>query len=89
MITPIAKKGKDSSHTDSYRGITVTSIQGNIFEYALLAKLNLISDNQSEMQFGFTPALSLNMAALIVSEVCAEISAREPLFITTRQSEGI
>jgi hypothetical protein len=32
MITPIAKKGKDSSHTDSYRGITVTSIQGKIFE---------------------------------------------------------
>jgi len=46
-----------------------------------------MSDNQSEMQFGFTPGLSPNMAALIVSEVCAEISAREPLFITTLDSQ--
>jgi hypothetical protein len=86
-ITPIAKKGKDPSHTDSYRRITVTSIQGKIFEYVLLAKLNLRSDNQSEMQFGFTPGLSPNMAALVVSEVCAETSSREPLFITTLDSQ--
>jgi hypothetical protein len=46
-----------------------------------------MSDNQSEMQFGFTPDLSPNMAALIVSEVCAETSPREPLFITTLDSQ--
>lgn len=40
IITPIAKKGRYSSHTDSYSGITVKSIQGEIFEYILLAKLN-------------------------------------------------
>lgn len=39
------------------------------------------------MQFGFTPGLSPNMAALIVSEVCAEISAQEPLYITTLDSQ--
>ena len=50
-------------------------------------ELNLRSDNQSEMQFGFTPGLSPNMAALIVSEVCAETSARKPLFITTLDSQ--
>jgi hypothetical protein len=49
IITPLQKKGKDSSYTDSYRGITVTSIQETIFEYVLLAKFNLISDNQPEM----------------------------------------
>ena len=90
LLHPLQKRGKDSSYTDSYRGITVTSIQETIFEYVLLAKFNLISDNQPEMQFGFTPGLSHNMAELIVSEVCAEIAAREPLFyIDSRQSEGI
>ena len=49
IITPLQTKGKDSSYADSYRGITVTSIQETIFEYVLLAKFNFISENQPEM----------------------------------------
>jgi hypothetical protein len=35
------------------------------------------------MQFGFTEGLSPNMAALILSEVCSNITAKDILFITT------
>ena len=39
------------------------------------------------MQFGFTEGLSPNMAALILSEVCSNISAKDILFITTLDSQ--
>ena len=34
ILTPIHKKGKDPTLTTNYRGITVTSVLGNFFEYA-------------------------------------------------------
>jgi hypothetical protein len=39
------------------------------------------------MQFGFTEGLSPNMAALILSEVCSNITAKDILFITTLESQ--
>ena len=39
------------------------------------------------MQFGFTEGLSPNMAALILSEVCSNISAKDILFIATLDSQ--
>ena len=36
LITPVLKKGKDPKLLEHYRGITVTSIFGKLFEYALL-----------------------------------------------------
>ena len=39
------------------------------------------------MQFGFTEGLSPNMAALILSEVCSNITAKYILFITTLDSQ--
>jgi hypothetical protein len=36
-------------------------------EYILLEKTIIAKDGQSNMQFGFTEGLSLNMAALILS----------------------
>jgi hypothetical protein len=36
------------------------------------------------MQFGFTEGLSPNMAALILSEVCSNITAKDILFIRER-----
>lgn len=64
-LTPILKKGKDATTTDSYRGITVTAILGKVFEYVLLDRLKI---SQSSMQFGFTRGLSPTMASLLVSE---------------------
>jgi hypothetical protein len=54
--------------TENYRGITITSVHGKVFEYILLKK-TIAKDGQSNMQFGFTEGLSPNMAALILSEV--------------------
>jgi hypothetical protein len=39
------------------------------------------------MQFGFAEGLSPNMAALILSEVCSNISAKDILFIATLDSQ--
>ena len=69
ILTPIHKKGKDPTLTTNYRGITVTSVLGKCFEYALLEKMPKLNNNQSDLQFGFTRGLSHIMAALIVSEV--------------------
>ena len=38
ILTPVHKKMKDPTFTTNYRGITVTSVLGKIFEYALLEK---------------------------------------------------
>ena len=51
--------------------ITVTSIFGKLFEYALLNKFEY---SQSDMQFRFTEGLSPMMTSLLVSEAKAESS---------------
>ncbi|CAC5390135.1 unnamed protein product [Mytilus coruscus] len=68
IMTPVHKKGKDSTLPTNYRGITVTSALGKIFEYAILDKMTELNNNQSDLQFGFTQGLSPIMAALLVSE---------------------
>ena len=40
VITPILKKSKDQMLTENYRGITITSVHGKVFEYVLLEKNN-------------------------------------------------
>jgi len=40
VITPILKKSKDQRLTENYRGITITSVHGKVFEYVLLEKNN-------------------------------------------------
>ncbi|XP_053376405.1 uncharacterized protein LOC128547494 [Mercenaria mercenaria] len=39
IITPVLKKGKDSKCMENYRGITVSSVFGKLFEYTVLNKL--------------------------------------------------
>jgi hypothetical protein len=58
VITPILKKSKDQMLTENYRGITITSVHGKVFEYILLKKTTIAKDGQSNMQFGFTEGLS-------------------------------
>ena len=40
VITPILKKSEDQMLTENYRGITITSVHGKVFEYVLLGKKN-------------------------------------------------
>ena len=66
VLTPVLKKGKDTTLCASYRGITVTSIIGKTFEYSMLRKLKLT--NMTDLQFGFTEGLNPIMASLLISE---------------------
>ena len=85
IITPVLKKGKDPKSMENYRGITVSSTFGKLFEYSILSKMNL---KQSDHQFGFTSGLSPVMAGLLVSEAKAEaIQNRHPLFLATLDSQ--
>ena len=68
IITPVHKKGKDPSKMDNYRGITVSSILGKLFETVILNRLVELNKDQSQLQYGFTEGLSPTMASLIVSE---------------------
>ena len=45
-ITPVHKKGKDEKWMENYRGISVASIFGKIFEKLLLMRLKNIDSNQ-------------------------------------------
>ena len=66
VLTPVLKKGKDTTLCASYRGITVTSIIGKTFEYSMLRKLKLT--NMTDLQFGFTEGLNPIMVSLLISE---------------------
>ena len=86
-VSPILKKGKAFYEVENYRGITVTSVIGKVFEYIILDKANLMKSGQSPLQFGFTQGLSPNMAALILSEACSEITGKQTIFVTTLDSQ--
>ena len=88
ILTPVHKKKKDPTLTTNYRGITVTSVLGKIFEYALLEKMPDLNANQTELQFGFTTGLSPIMAALIVSEgILHAKQQNKNLFLATLDSQ--
>ncbi|CAC5380617.1 unnamed protein product [Mytilus coruscus] len=86
-VSPILKKGKAFYGVENYRGITVTSVIGKVFEYIILNKANLMKSGQSPLQFGFTQGLSPNMAALILSEACSEISGKKTIFVSILDSK--
>jgi hypothetical protein len=48
VITAILKKSKDQMLTENYRGITITSVHGKVFEYILLERNN---NSQSFLDF--------------------------------------
>ena len=68
ILHPIHKKGKDPKSMDNYRGITVTSVIGKLFETLLLLRLTELNHDQSDMQVGFTKGMTPTMAALLLSE---------------------
>ncbi|KAK3092823.1 hypothetical protein FSP39_007606 [Pinctada imbricata] len=80
-ITPVFKKGKNLRKVESYRGITVASIFGKIFEKLLLIRLSAMNRNQSNLQFGFTKDTSPAIAALLVSEAALDSKQRRVPFI--------
>ncbi|MCG8048963.1 MAG: reverse transcriptase family protein [Candidatus Thiodiazotropha endolucinida] len=84
IITPVLKKGKDSKCMGNYRGITISSALGKLFEYTVLNKLKV---QQSDHQFGFTKGLSPTMASLLVTEAKSEAHQNhESLYFATLDS---
>ena len=52
IIHPIHKKAKDPTSMDNYRGITVTSVFGKLFEILLLTRMTDLNHNQSDFNMG-------------------------------------
>ena len=84
LLHPIHKKGKDASLFSNYRGITVTSLIGKLFEHVILHRIeDFLPKEQSPLQFGFTRGLSPLMAALILSETVVEQTEKGmPLYLS-------
>ena len=83
IITPIYKKqGKPLDDPNSYRRITVCSIIGKVFEKILQSKIIDILDNQqSKLQRGFTKDVSASNAGLLLTEAIAEAKdSNHPLY---------
>ena len=73
---------------DNYRGITVSSILGKLFETVLLNRLDELNNDQSELQYGFTKGLSPTMASLVLSEAVLDSSLTgEPLYIAALDTQ--
>ena len=89
ILTPVPKSGKDVKFMDSYRGITVTSIIGKLFEELLLLRLlEHVNVNQSDCQFGFTKNLNPLMSSVICSEAIVEAKmSGKPLYLVTIDTE--
>ena len=88
IIHPIHKKGKDPTSMDNYRGITVTSVFGKLFEILLRTRMTDLNHNQSDLQYGFTKGLTPTMASLILSEAEADAKMRkQPLYIATLDTQ--
>lgn len=88
IINPIHKKGKDPRHFENYRGITVSSILGKLFETVILNRLHQLNADQSELQYGFTKGLSPTMASLLLSEAVLDSKlCNRPLYIATLDAQ--
>lgn len=85
QVTPIFKGGdKPRDRTDSYRGITVSSIIGKAFE-RILADHQESLWNQSQLQNGFTQGMSPYFASVLKTEAIA--TRKGPLFVATLDAQ--
>ena len=74
LVTPVHKrKGTPLQDPNSYRKITVTNVTSKLFEKLHLKKCEeILTNNQSQLQRGFTKGVSPTNAALIITEIMSE-----------------
>jgi hypothetical protein len=85
VVIPIPKKGKNSLLQENYRGITLTSTIGKIFENVILSRIRpRIEPKLNQLQRGFTAETSSLSAALLVSELINDAhDDKKDLFIAS------
>ena len=77
LLAPFPTKDKDQTLPTNYRGITVLSILGKVFEKVQQKKTeDMLTKHQSRLQRGFTKRSSCVNAALLISEVQNEAKDR-------------
>ena len=73
---------------DNFRGITVTSVFGKLFESLLLTRLTQLNHDQSDLQYGFTKGLTPTMAALLLTEAATDSRTRKQhLYLATLDTQ--
>ena len=84
IINPIHKTGKDPRHFENYRGITISSVLGKLFETVILNRLHQLNADQSR----FTKGLSPSMASLLLSEAVLDAKmCNRPIYIATLDAQ--
>ena len=83
-INPLLKPGKPPQTADNYRRITVNSTIGKIMEKEIHGRSKeILKNQQSPLQFGFTEKRSPTDCALILTEAIAEAKdQKSALYIT-------
>jgi hypothetical protein len=73
----------------NYRGIVINSTIGKTFEHALLIHdKELLEQDQSDLQFGFTEGTGPTMCALAVTEAIAEsMDQKRPIYIAALDTQ--
>ena len=90
FIIPVYKKGgKPQTDRNSYRGITISSIIGKLFEHIVLGHYeHTVQSTQNPLQCGFTRGASPAHAALIFTEVLNEArDNKRPLYAATLDAQ--
>ena len=81
VITPVCKKGKDSTDCQSYRPITVSPVLCKLMESLVINMFNQTCSTP-ENQFGFKNGLSREHVHSILANVILETASSEnPLFL--------
>jgi hypothetical protein len=75
MLIPLLKKNKPKKSLSSYRGITIISTIGKMFELTILESIgHLLVKSQNNLQRGFTAGVAPQFAAFILCEAMNEMA---------------
>ena len=87
-ITPIWKKKGSKKDPTKYRGITVSSTVGKLFEDIIASRINdVFEDQQCDLQFGFTSETAILCACLILTEAVNRSSRKHQTVATFLDAE--
>jgi endonuclease/exonuclease/phosphatase family metal-dependent hydrolase len=83
ILHPIHKKGKPINEAGCYRGITICSLIGKVFDIICTKhQKEAVDENANDLQFGFTKHKSPSHATMLLTELLVEAKEKKiPIYI--------